>query len=259
MPAHPPDRQAAAARNSRRWWLAAALLGVVVAGPGCAAWRLSRSVELARQSEPFQQPLQQPVLRMLVIGDSTAVGTGASRPETSLVGLMARSHPQLQVDNRARDGASWADLPAQMPTLATGAPRYDVVLIQAGGNDVIRLHDLDAVAADIEQVVARASVIGRTVIVMPSGNVGNAPMVFAPLSWWLSHRSRALHRSVKAAAVRHGARYVNLYHAPRNDPFVQQPGLFAADGLHPSDAGYASWWRELRQQSGLDALLAPAR
>ena len=44
---------------------------------GCAAWRIQRSVALARESEPFQRAPEGARARMLVIGDSTAVGTGA--------------------------------------------------------------------------------------------------------------------------------------------------------------------------------------
>jgi len=61
-------------------------------------------------------------------GDSTGVGTGASSPRNSLAGLIARDHPRLRIDNRARDGATLADVVAQL----AGEERYDVILVQAG-------------------------------------------------------------------------------------------------------------------------------
>ena len=57
----------------------------------------------------------------------------------------------------------------------------------------------------------------------------------------------------------HGAVYVNLFKERAEDPFVQEPGLHARDGLHPSDLGYAVWLQELMAQSSVGAALSPAR
>ena len=40
------------------------------------------------------------------------------------------------------------------------------------------------------------------------------------------------------------------------DPFVADPELTAADGLHPSDAGYLAWYRQLLAQTDLASRLA---
>lgn len=65
-----------------------------------AGWRLHESVELARLSEPLQRSLAQPALRLLIVGDSTAVGTGASAQRASVAGLLGQQFPGLQIDNR---------------------------------------------------------------------------------------------------------------------------------------------------------------
>ena len=97
------------------------------------------------------------------------------------------------------------------------------------------------------------------VVLMPAGNVGNAPFFFAPLSWGMTWRARQPHALTRAAAVRHGAVQVNLFHARDADPFVLQTGLQAADGLHPSDAGYRVWFDGLMTQTDLSRRLAAAR
>ncbi|HEY6133907.1 MAG TPA: GDSL-type esterase/lipase family protein [Rubrivivax sp.] len=228
---------------------------VVLATTGCAVWRIGQSAELARLSEPYQQTPAAPVLRLLVVGDSTAVGTGASSPAHSLAGLIGREHTALLIENRARDGAKFADVLLQLE----GAAGFDMVLVQAGGNDVIRLRERDALALDIDRVATAAARVAPRVLLMPCGNVGNAPFFFAPVSWWMTRRSRALHMLVAASARRSGATYINLFRERAADPFVADPGLNARDGLHPSDAGYRNWWQELKHQSGLDRELAPAR
>jgi lysophospholipase L1-like esterase len=51
---------------------------------------------------------------------------------------------------------------------------------------------------------------------------------------------------------------VNLFRESDDDPFVQRPGLNAADGLHPSDAGYRAWFGELMVQADLPQRLTDA-
>ena len=238
--------------------LGLAALATVLVTSGCAAWRIGQSVEMARQSQPLQRTPEAAALRLLIVGDSTGVGTGASSPETSVAGLLARAYPKLAIENRSRDGAKFAGLVEQLDAGPADA-RYDMILVQAGGNDVIRLRDLEAMRADIDRVVKRARELSPLVVLQPAGNVGNAPFFFAPISWWMGARSRDMHRLVRAAAASHGAIYVSLFQERENDPFVRQPGLNARDGLHPSDAGYELWFRELQTQAGLAERLASAR
>ncbi|UXH76034.1 SGNH/GDSL hydrolase family protein [Roseateles amylovorans] len=225
---------------------------------GCAAWRVAQSAELARQSEPLQVRPPAPVLRLLVVGDSTAVGTGASTPQASLAGLLAARFPGLMIENRAKDGATFADVARQLAAPAPQGTSFDMVLVNAGGNDVIRLRNLDTVAQDIDRVAQLARQTAPFVVLMPAGNVGNAPFFFPPVSWWMTQRARRLHAAVAASAERHGAVYVRLFEERDNDPFAQQRALNASDGLHPSDAGYRVWLQQLMQQAGLAQRLTAA-
>ncbi|MCU0928881.1 MAG: GDSL-type esterase/lipase family protein [Burkholderiaceae bacterium] len=144
------------------------LLVLVVAGAllgaaGCTAWRIGEASALARRSTPLQHTPADATLRLLIVGDSTGVGTGASAPPASLAGLLASDYPRLWIENRARDGATFADTADQL----AGDARFDVVLVLAGGNDVIRLRAPDALRADIERTVALARERGEVVVLMP--------------------------------------------------------------------------------------------
>lgn len=232
------------------------LVLTVLATSGCTVWRIGKAGELARRSEPLQHTPPDATLRLLIVGDSTGVGTGASSPQASLAGLLAQTYPRLQIDNRARDGATFAGVIEQ---LEAATARYDLVLVQAGGNDVIRLRKLDDVRADVERVATLARARGQRMLLMPAGNVGNAPFFFPPASWLMTSRARSLHGFVREAATRHQAAYINLFKDKAKDPFAQQPELNAADGLHPSDAGYRVWFDELMTQAQLAPVLAPAK
>lgn len=243
----------------RRWsvlpLVATAAAVAVLFTSGCAAWRIGKAAELARQSTPYQQSPADATLSLLIVGDSTGVGTGASAPANSLAGLLGTAYPRLRIDNRARDGATFADVVRQFD----GTQRYDLVLVQAGGNDVIRLRADDDVRADIDRVAALARERADRVVLMPAGNVGNAPFFFPPASWLMTDRARRMHGFVRESAARHGALYVSLFKDKAEDPFVQTPGLHAVDGLHPSDAGYRLWRDELLAQSGWGEVLNSAR
>jgi lysophospholipase L1-like esterase len=233
----------------------AAATALLVLG-GCAASRISTAAQLARESEPFQHNPPNATLRLLIVGDSTGVGTGASAPRNSLAGLLAQAFPRLAIDNLAQDGATFEGVVKQ---LQRDTVRYDAVLIQAGGNDVIRLRGDEAMRADIERAIALAAGRADRVLVMPAGNVGNAPFFFPPLSSLMSSRAERLQGFVKAAAQQHGAVYIDLFKDAAKDPFANNPGLHAADGLHPSDAGYRIWFDEIMRQADLPTLLARAR
>ena len=104
-----------------------------------------------------------------------------------------------------------------------------------------------------------ASARAGYVVLMPAGNVGNARFFLPPVSSLTTSRSRALHDLVRAAALSHEAAYVNLFLERETDPFVADPDLTAADGLHPSDAGYLVWYGQLLAQTELSNRLSESR
>jgi lysophospholipase L1-like esterase len=240
--------RSAAVLFARRAPLLAAALALGVAG-GWVLGRLQVARALAAQAQPFAAHPADPVRRLLVVGDSTAVGTGASSAAQSVPGLIAAAHPDWRIDNRAVNGATFEDVVAQLQG-ADG--QHDLVLILAGGNDVMRLTSEDALRTRVETAVALARRHARDVTLMPCGDVGHAPFFFAPLSWLMSRRSAMLHAVVAEIAARTGARYVRLLKPRDSDPFLQEPErMNAADGLHPSDRGYRQWYSELQAQGGL--------
>ena len=226
-----------------------AVAGVVAVTTGCVAQRLSIAQDLAAAATPYTAAPERPTRRLLVVGDSTGVGTGAAHPQDSLAGRISTAHPAWLIDNHAENGAKFEDIAAQFdrPTKA-----YDLVLVLAGGNDVIRLTPADELQASIVNTVRMAQARAPVVVLMPSGNVGHSPFFPPPVSWWMSHRSKALHTMVQKIASEPGVRYVRLLKPADADPFALEPTrMHAADGLHPSSDGYAQWFQELERQGAL--------
>lgn len=245
------------------WLLLTAVGAAALLVTGCTVWRLGEARALAQASEPFQQQPAAAALRLLVVGDSTGVGTGASAPAFSVAGLLGAAYPRLAIVNRSRDGARFGELPGQIATApAPTGGGWDLILLNAGGNDVIRGTDSAELAAAIDRSFAAARqklAPGGQVLVQAPGNVGHAPFFLPPVSALMNSRAVELHAAVREAAARHGVTVIDMARPREQDPFVQRPELNASDGLHPSDAGYRVWRDELLAQSGLAARLAAAR
>ena len=232
-------------------WLvpAAALAGGLALAQGAVmALRIRNAVALSRAIEPLQAEPPNATARLLLVGDSTAIGTGAS-----VAGLIAGQHPDVCIVNRARVGAKFVDIVRQLEP----PQRFDVILILGGGNDVIRLTASAALQADVDHALQLARDRADTVVLMPAGNVGNTPFFPQPLSWLMRKQSIRLHAIARGAAARTNAIYVNGYKERHEDPFVRDARrLNAADGLHPSDDGYRLWFSALQDQVALSQRLA---
>lgn len=218
---------------------------------GFIARRIQISRKLADQATPFTAQPESPGRKVLIVGDSTAVGTGASRPEDSVAGRIAAHNPTWQIDNQAENGAKFDGVVRQLEAVHK---RYDAVLVLAGGNDVIRLTPSGKLRALTARAVALAQSHAPVVVLMPSGNVGHAPFFIPPLSWLMSRRSKMLHATIARVAQETGARYVRLLEPRARDAFaLQSQTMHAEDGLHPSSKGYAHWYSELMRQGGLES------
>jgi lysophospholipase L1-like esterase len=238
-----------------RMALTAAITGLGITATRRLAYRLAQTRLLDDTAMPAMIGPPAPAASLLIVGDSTALGTGASSPQASLAGRFAKAYPHLQIANRGRRGARFATLGDEIARHG----QHDVIMILAGANDVIRHTGMAQLRADIDRAITQASKQAAHVVVVPAPNLGNAPIFPAPLSWWLTLRSRRLHAACRSSVQARGATYVNLFRRWRDDPFAHDPALVARDDLHPSDAGYAFWFAELERQAPMSGFLASPR
>lgn len=206
--------------------------------------RVALSQELIAKAQKFYTEATDSSPSLLVLGDSTAVGVGASSPTTTVPFYLAQHLAIPSVENHAVSGAKIADLATQLRNVQR--KEYDYILIMVGGNDIIQFHSAEKAVIALHTVFENLPQAKQTFL-MPAGNVGAAPMFPWPVSFVYTKLNQAYHDQLSVLADEYAVTYVNVYEAPVDDPFVQDPELYLAkDMLHPSDAGYKLWFEKLK-------------
>jgi lysophospholipase L1-like esterase len=182
--------------------------------------------------------------RILIIGDSTALGVGASSEQATLVGRWANYLPNAKIDHIAQNGWRIEDITLELEKLPE--EQYDVIFLHVGGNDVIRLTDLQTLESNANEMLEITKKKGNKIIWTSSGNIGSAPFFPIILRPLLSHRTRQAREIFMQSAKRANIAYVDLFTTRKNDPFRNNiREHYAADLLHPADAGYKIWFNQI--------------
>lgn len=203
-------------------------------------------VALAGKAVAFKNVSADRSKALLVLGDSVAVGVGATKPEDTVAGLLAGEMRATYIENGAVSGAQVADLASQVDNVTL--QHYHTILVQIGGNDIIRFHNAETVSAQLALVLDALSKRADRVLLMSMGDVGTTTIFPPVLKPFYTRLSLAYHAAFAAMAREHGVTYINLYTPPEQDPFIKSPATyFAADGLHLTSAGYALWYKRLQE------------
>ena len=205
--------------------------------------RISRA--LMAEAKPYEALTTDYTKTLLVLGDSTGVGVGAERPEETLAGLLSAYLEFTYVENHSVSGAEVADLSTQIQKIRL--THYDFILIQIGGNDILAFHDAKTTGKQLAKILETLPEAKQKVLIS-EGNVGGAtlfPRILKPFHYF---GSLALHKEFARVAPLRGVTYVNLYTPLFKDPFIRDSKKYlSADGLHPSSAGYALWFKKLTE------------
>ncbi len=196
---------------------------------------LKKGKSLSKTAVAFQTSGKD-IVDMLVVGDSTAVGVG-SVPQQSVPARVAQEL-NLSVENHAKSGATLQDVRMQLQQASQ--EHYELILIQAGANDVMSLARYTTVSEEARLVLEEALRLSERVVFLTAGDIGQAPIWPFPLNVMLSHRTTQVRNQIQPLAESLGVLYVDLYALP--DPFGTDPTrYYAPDFLHLSADGYAVW------------------
>ena len=177
------------------------------------------------------------------LGDSTAVGVGADHGGyvDRVFERLGREHDGARLLNVAVSGATTADvLRDQVDRVREAHPT--LVTLGVGANDVTRGTTPEAFARDFEALLgALEDEVEGPIVVTNVPDLSLAPAVTGVPRQALRARVEAENELIREIASRHGVRVVDVFSSSRDELAQRPTTLFAADGYHPSDAGYALW------------------
>ncbi|MBI5794462.1 hypothetical protein HZA87_05305 [Candidatus Uhrbacteria bacterium] len=202
-----------------------------------------KSLKLVGVSRRFERDIPDAKLRILVIGDSTGVGTG-SEPQFSIAGRLASDFPDASIQNESVNGWKVADALRNLPDVP--AKSFDIILLQIGANDIMRGTPLPGFSAALDSLFKKSTAAGKRVFALHSGNIGLAPFFPWPLSVLMRLRTLRYRSEYRRIAEANGVTYVDLYHEAVDDPFQGKHEFYAPDLLHLSAKGYGEWYRSVK-------------
>lgn len=201
------------------------------------------SGQLVAASKPYERHPTNSNYKILVVGDSTGVGTGAASNADSLAGRLGKDLPLADITNLAVNGYKTDQLLSQVRDLPK--QKYDFILVHIGGNDIIRFRNLTQSAANIQQTLDILAPQSKQVAVFTTGNMGGVklfPWAARPLFGW---RSKKLRNSLKTTAANFkNVKYIDMYGYPQS---LEQVHGYATDGLHLNASGYQLWYDALNE------------
>jgi lysophospholipase L1-like esterase len=188
---------------------------------------------------------QEESVKLLAIGESTVAGLGARTHETALAGQFARV-----LSRRVGKSVAWLAIGKNGVTarralreLVPQIPeneKFDYIVVGLGGNDVLKLSSpLKWRRSMIKMLeTLRRSHPESVIFITNVAAVKLSPILPEPIKFILWQLSR-LHNANIKDFVR---RFEDVYYYEQPD-YV--PEDFFADGIHPSETGYAVWSEEI--------------
>ena len=177
--------------------------------------------------------------RLLVLGESTAAGVGASDHTSGLAGQLARALAErlgLEVSWQALGRSGYTAQRALSELVPRLEGSFDVIVVTLGVNDVLRLTSRTRWCHDVRALVAalhhHLSLRGRLVLAgVP--RVDGMPALPQPTRAVLGLHARSLDTSLARIITPR----TTVTHLPL--PAFDDPEIFACDNLHPSPSATA--------------------
>ncbi|TCB99869.1 SGNH/GDSL hydrolase family protein [Micromonospora zingiberis] len=253
-------------------WLARTAAASLVAGTLGGAAVLAGQAVLAR-SRRYAQPelglalratvgrADAPPLRLVLLGDSSALGVGVDRLGDTIGGQLAELLAEGPTGRRVRlssvgvSGSRSTDLATQVARALLGE-QPDVAVVLIGANDATSLRRPADAAAYLGAAVHRLRQAGVEVVVGTCPDLGAVRAIAPPLRQVVGWVGRRVGRAQTKAVLDAGGTVVDL--ATETGPvFRADAGTFCHDGYHPSADGYRVWAHALLPAVAAAAAVTP--
>jgi lysophospholipase L1-like esterase len=197
-----------------------------------------------------------PTIRLVLLGDSSALGVGVDRVIDTVGGTiatqLAAEGRRVELSSVAVVGSRSTDLGTQVARALLG-PRPDVAVILVGANDATKLQRPTVAAGALAESIRRLRAAGVEVVVGTCPDLGAARAIAPPLRQVVGALGRRVSHAQTSAVRAAGGIPVDLA-AITGPVFRADAGTLCHDGYHPSADGYRVWAHAL-MPAVIDALV----
>ena len=227
-------------------WTFIGLGVVVVVLAATGYWRYVLTGYLIARVTPYEQP-GGGAGSILVIGDSTGYGTGASRSEDSIAGRLGADYSWYTIQNDSVNGRTIAGALEVVRGL-TENDQYSLVLLQIGANDMLGGASAQETVARMQELIEVVREHTQQIVIVTSGNIGGIPKYEGAEALEFENTSRDYTNAMIDLANQYQeVSFVPLFDEPAEDPFVASPSTHTSiDGLHPTSLGYGVWYSKAK-------------
>jgi lysophospholipase L1-like esterase len=182
------------------------------------------------------------VAKLLVIGESTVAGLGARTHDKALAGQFAKNlsehlHRPIEWHVIGRNGVTARRTIDELVPRIPKKENFDYILLGLGGNDVLKLSSPVKWRRDMTELIElmRGRYPDAVIFITNCPMIIASPVLPEPIKsilWELSKMHDANIREFTSEMER-------VFYFPQPEAFERE-GFFA-DGIHPSERGYADW------------------
>lgn len=217
------------------------IIGFILGGyVGFMVVRIIRSLQAIKAAAiimpPYSRAIKDATHHILILGDSSMYGVGATKPRYTLGGLLAAKYPKASIETIAFNGAKVKDLEAQFAQVSH--KEYDLVVVGVGGNDIVQFTSYFKVRRELTTFLGRVSKVADQTVLCHSVNVGNIGFFLFPMNHIYSYRSRRFSQLYSAISSKFPKVINVIFYRPLHKDHYNKATrkeFISDDGFHASD------------------------
>ncbi|HRN96799.1 MAG TPA: SGNH/GDSL hydrolase family protein [Candidatus Levybacteria bacterium] len=180
----------------------------------------------------------------VALGDSTVEGIGASHISKTYTAVinsaLQKSYKKVTYHNFGKRGVHVADV-VQTQLQKTIESQPDLITISIGANDIFKRKSIKQFTAHLDLLLRTLTdQTDATIVINTIPDFSHVPSIPPVLRTYCKVQGGRFNKIIEQTAHNHSIIVADLY-THTKVLGKNYPEIFAEDGLHPSDLGYAIW------------------